>query len=40
LIDPDSGKVQHVVIGLGRQPEPPVERFTRVTEKVKRLVEL
>lgn len=34
----DQGNVQHVVIGLERQPDPPSERFTRITAAVKALV--
>jgi V8-like Glu-specific endopeptidase len=32
-----NGRPQHVVIGLERQPDPPSERFTRITPAVKAL---
>jgi V8-like Glu-specific endopeptidase len=38
LVDPETGKPRHVVIGLERQPDPPSEFFTRITPAVKRLV--
>lgn len=33
------GRAQHVIIGIERQPDPPVERFTRITPAVKAIVE-
>ena len=38
LVDPETGKPTHVVIGIERQPDPPSEYFTRLTPAVKRLV--
>ena len=38
LVDPDTGKPLHVVIGIERQPDPPNEFFTRITPAVKALV--
>jgi len=39
LVDPETGKPTHVVIGIERQPDPPNEFFTRITPAVKSLVE-
>ena len=36
LADP-TGRPQHIIIGLERQPDPPSERFTRITPAVKSL---
>ncbi len=33
-----NGEARHIVIGLERQPDPPAERFTRITAAVKALV--
>ena len=38
LVDPETGKPTHVVIGIERQPDPPSEFFTRITPAVKSLV--
>lgn len=38
LVDEETGKPAHVVIGLERQPDPPKEFFTRITPAVKSLV--
>lgn len=35
----ENGKIQHVIIGVERQPDPPNEWFTRITPAVKALVE-
>jgi len=37
-VDPQTRKPLHVVIGIERQPDPPKERFTRITPAVRRLV--
>jgi V8-like Glu-specific endopeptidase len=39
LVDEETGKPTHVVIGVERQPDPPNEFFTRITPAVKRLVD-
>ena len=39
LVDPDTGAPTHIVIGIERQPDPPSEYFTRITPKLKKLVE-
>ena len=39
LVDPETGKPTHVVIGIERQPDPPNEFFTRITPAVKSLVD-
>ena len=38
LVDPETGKPSHVVIGIERQPDPPNEYFTRITPAVTQLV--